>query len=316
MSEIIEDLYPGYITDVGGIKVGHAQDLEAKTGLTVIVPPKGNTCGVEVRGGAPGTRETDLLKPQNQVSEVDSVILSGGSAYGLAASVGVMEALEEEGRGMDVGCGVVPIIPQAVLFDLSYGNPKVRPDKEMGKRAYLAATFEEKRQGIVGAGTGATVGKILGMESCQKSGLGSASYRVGDLVVGAIVAVNALGDIFDYERGLQIGGVQKEGEFLGTLKLMEKMATYSRTMTNTTIGLVATNASFNKTDLTKIAQMTHNGYARSIVPVHTLYDGDTIFSLATNQIQADINLVGALSSKVMSRAIANAIYASKNWGKK
>lgn len=301
-------MYKGYITDIEGIKVGHAQNFDAGTGLTVLIPPKGNTASVDVRGGGPGTRETDLLNPVNTVSEVSAIVLSGGSSYGLAGSVGVVEELEKDGRGFEVPSGIVPIVPQAILYDLDYKSYKIRPDKKMGRDAYKNASFYENRQGIIGAGTGATVGKALGKEFLMKSGLGSATISVGDLKVSAIVAVNAMGDIFDDEKNKQIAGILKNNKFIPTLEVLEKIS--EKNSLNTTIGIIATNGKFNKTELRKIASMTHNGYARAIRPVHTMMDGDTIFSLATNKIKADINLVGSLGAKVMARAIANAIYFS------
>ena len=306
-------MYGGYFTDVGNIRIGHAQDFEGGTGLTIILPDPGNTAGVDVRGGAPGTRETDLLNPLNQVSEVSSIILSGGSAYGLEAASHLMKILEKEGLGFDVGVGIVPIISQAVLFDLAYKNPKARPDYAMTQKAFEAATYEDKSQGIVGAGTGATVGKGLGPEYLVKSGLGQASIKKGDIVVSAIVAVNAFGDIFDYHKGLQIAGPTKDGKIIKTMDFIDQILGSFADIkpSNTTIGAVATNASFSKTELTKIAGMAHDGYARSINPVHTLFDGDTIFSLATNKVKANINLVGALAAEAMSMAIANAIYKSQ-----
>lgn len=305
-------MYDGFFTDVEGIKVGHSSDLEGGTGLTIILPDPGNTAGVDVRGGAPGTRETDLLNPLNQVSEVSSIILSGGSAYGLEASSHLMKILEKEGIGFDVGVGIVPIISQAVLFDLAYKNPKARPNAKMTQEAFETATYNDNKMGIVGAGTGATVAKALGPESLVKSGLGQASIKKGDLVVSAIVALNAFGDIFDYHKGVQIAGPMKDGIMLRTMDYIDKILGSFADIkpTNTTIGAVATNATFSKTELTKIAGMAHDGYARSINPVHTMFDGDTIFSLATNKVKADINLVGALAAEAMSMAIANAIYAS------
>ena len=304
-------MYSGYFTDVGNIKVGHAQDFEGGTGLTLIFPDPGNTAGVDVRGGAPGTRETDLLNPLNQVSEVSSIILSGGSAYGLEAASHLMKILEKEGIGFDVGVGVVPIISQAVLFDLAYKNSKARPDEKMTQKAFDSATYTDKNMGIVGAGTGATVGKALGHDSLIKSGLGQASIKKGNLVVSAIVAVNAFGDIFDYHKGVQIAGPTKDGKMLKTMDFIDQILGSFADIkpANTTIGAVATNGTFTKTELTKIAGMAHDGYARSINPVHTLFDGDTIFALATNKIEANINLVGALAAEAMSMAIANAIYS-------
>lgn len=306
-------MYEGYITDVKGIKIGHAQNYEGGTGLTVIIPPAGNTAAVEVRGSAPGTRETDLLDPVNVVESVNAIILSGGSAYGLDAASGIMAALEEDGLGLDVSVGIVPIVPQAVLFDLAYKDYKARPDREMGREAYKNASKAENRQGIIGAGTGATVGKIMGMESVMKSGLGSATLREGNLVVSAMVAVNAFGDVYDYEKAEQIAGPLYMGNMVKTTDVMGQVIEQLKSLSgkNTTIGIVATNATFDKTKLKKIAAMTHDGFARSINPVHTMFDGDTIFSLATNEVEADINLVGTLAANAMSRAIANAIYASK-----
>lgn len=302
-------MYKGYITDIEGIKVGHAQNFDAGTGLTVLIPPKGNTASVEVRGGGPGTRETDLLNPVNTVSEVSALVLSGGSSYGLAGSIGVVEELEKDGIGFNVPSGIVPIVPQAILYDLDYKSYKIRPDKNMGQEAYKKASFKENRQGIIGAGTGATVGKALGNEFSMKSGLGSSTINIGDLKVSALVAVNAMGDIFDDEENKQIAGILKNNKFVPTIEVLEKIG--EKNSLNTTIGIVATNGKFNKTELRKIAAMTHNGYARAIRPVHTMMDGDTIFSLAANKIDADINLVGSLGAKVMARAIANAIYYSK-----
>lgn len=302
-------MYKGYITDIEGIKIGHAQNFDAGTGLTVLIPPRGNTASVDVRGGGPGTRETDLLNPVNTVSEVSALVLSGGSSYGLAGSIGVVEELEKDGIGFKVPSGIVPIVPQAILYDLDYKSYKIRPDKKMGKEAYKNASFDENRQGIIGAGTGATVGKALGKEFSMKSGLGSATISLGDLKVSAIVAVNAMGDIFDDEKNKQIAGILKNNKFIPTIEVLEKIS--EKNSLNTTIGIVATNGKFSKTELRKIASMTHNGYARAIRPVHTMMDGDTIFSLATNKVSADLNLVGSLGAKVMARAIANAIYFSK-----
>ena len=307
-------MYEGYITDIRGIKIGHAQDYKAGTGLTILIPPHGNTCSVEVRGSAPGTRETDLLAPINTVDTVNALILSGGSAYGLDAASGVMDALEKDGKGLDVGVGIVPIVSQAVLFDLAYKDYKIRPDRSMGEEAYKNASTDENRQGIIGAGTGATVGKILGMDHVMKSGLGSATIKEGELIVSAIVAVNAFGDIYDYEKGIQLAGPKVNGQILKTTDAMNRIMNDFSDLANknTTIGIVATNASFDKTKLKKIAQMTHDGFARSINPVHTGFDGDTIFALSTNEITSDLNIVGVMAANAMSRAIANAIYYSKD----
>lgn len=303
-------MYEGYITDIEGIKIGHAQSFEGGTGVTVLIPPEGNTCGVDVRGGGPGTRETDLLSPENSVQGVNALVLSGGSAYGLAASIGVVEGLEEDGLGFKVPAGIVPIVPQAILYDLDYKSYKIRPDNKMGYEAYKNASSKENRQGIIGAGTGATVGKALGMDYAMKSGLGSATIEIGDLKISALVALNAMGDIFDYERGKQIAGIKKDGKFISSLEVFKNYMAKPGQL-NTTIGIVATNAILDKKELKKVASMTHNGYARSINPVHTMYDGDTIFALATNKVAADINVVGSFAAQAMSRAIANAIYYSQ-----
>lgn len=302
-------MYEGYITDIEGIKVGHAENIEAGTGVTVLIPPKNNTCSVDVRGGGPGTRETDLLLPENAVQAVNAIVLSGGSAYGLESSIGVVEGLEEDGLGYEVASGIVPIVPQAILYDLDYKSYKIRPDKAMGFEAYKKASFKENRQGIIGAGTGATVGKALGMDFAMKSGLGSATITIGNLKISALVALNAMGDIFDYEKGKQIAGIRRDKQFIATLDVFKESAIKAGNL-NTTIGIIATNAILDKKQLKKLASMTHNGYARSINPVHTMYDGDTIFSLATNKVEADLNVVGAFGAQVMSRAIANAIYSS------
>lgn len=302
-------MYKGYITDIEGISVGHAENIEAGTGVTVLIPPKNNICSVDVRGGGPGTRETDLLNPENAVQAVNAIVLSGGSAYGLEASIGVVEGLEEDGLGYNVPSGIVPIVPQAILYDLDYKSYKIRPDKAMGLEAYKKASLKENRQGIIGAGTGATVGKALGMDFAMKSGLGSATITIGNLQISALVALNAMGDIFDYEKGKQIAGIRKDNHFISTLDVFKESAIKAGNL-NTTIGIIATNAKLDKKELKKLASMTHNGYARSINPVHTMYDGDTIFSLATNKVEADLNVVGAFAAQVMSRAIANAIYFS------
>ena len=233
-------MYDGFLTDVGGIKLGHAQDFEAGTGLSVILPDPGNTAGVDVRGGAPGTRETDLLNPLNKVSEVSAIILSGGSAYGLEAASALMKLLEADGIGFDVGVGKVPIISQAVLFDLAYKNSKIRPDAKMAEEAYKNASYDDKSQGIIGAGTGATVAKALDPEHLVKSGLGQASIKKGKLVVSAIVGLNAFGDIFDYHKGTQIAGPMKDGKMLKTMDYIDQiLGDFSDIKpTNTTIGLV------------------------------------------------------------------------------
>lgn len=303
-----------YLTDVEGIKVGHAQSYDAMTGCSVIICENGATGGLDVRGSAPGTRETDIFKAEKLVDKVHAVVLSGGSAFGLEASTGVANFLEENNIGFDVGVTKVPIVSQAVLFDLIIGDYKVRPDKEMGYRAAKAASSEEDSRGNVGAGTGATVGKALGPNLAMKGGLGSASIKVGQLVVAALVAVNAVGDI--YENKKQIAGPYniKEERLYSTMDYMKaKQNEIGFSNTNTTIGVIATNASLTKPQANKVAQVAHNGYARAINPVHTMSDGDSIFAMATNKIEANMDLVSQLAAEVMELAIIDGIKNAKSY---
>lgn len=298
--------------DISGIKVGHAQSQEGITGCTVVLCEKGATAGVAVRGGAPGTRETDLLNPTEMVQNIHGVILSGGSAFGLDAAGGVMEYLESKNIGFDVGVTKVPIVCGAVIFDLVIGNYKIRPDKSMGYEACINSEVTTKDfQGNIGAGLGATVGKILGPENAMKGGLGSAAFQIGDLQVGAIVAVNALGDIIDPNNNSIIAGALNEDktEFLNTEEIMlkEYNKKINRFNGNTTIGIIATNAIFTKAEANKVASMAHNGFGRTIKPAHTMFDGDTIFTMATNKVQGDVNVVGFLATRAMEVAIQNAI---------
>ena len=311
-------MYEGFLTDVKGIKLGHAEDKLALTGTSVILCGEGFTAGVDVRGAGPGTRETDLLRSENLVQKVHAVFLTGGSAFGLDVGGGIMKFLEEKNVGFDVGVGVVPIVPGAVLFDLAVGDSKVRPDFKMGYTAAKNAREKDESMGNLGAGCGASVGKILGNDFAMKSGIGQSSVKVGELIVSSIVALNALGDIFDYEDGKRIAGVydRKNKKFLDTCALYEKrLKDYNQfSPANTTISLVATNAKLTKANCNKISQMAHDGYARSINPVHTMNDGDTIFTLASGEVAADINLVGILAAKTISRSIANAIYSAEDSG--
>ncbi|MBU5257265.1 P1 family peptidase [Tissierella praeacuta] len=302
-------MYQGYITDVPGIKVGHAQSEEGMTGCTVIICDSGATGGVDVRGSAPGTRETDLFKSEKMVDKVHAVVLSGGSAFGLEAASGVMRYLEEQNIGFDVGVTKVPIVASAVIFDLNIGNCKIRPDFNMG---YIAAKNANVNniQGNVGCGMGATIGKILGPENAMKSGLGSATIKVGELIVSAMVAVNSFGDIYDYKNNKQIAGVYdyKNNKLLNTIDIMKnKNRNLGFNIQNTTIGIIATNAKLTKAEANKISEMAHNGFARSINPIHTMVDGDTIFTMATNEIMADISLIGTMAGEAMSKAIVNGV---------
>ncbi len=315
------------ITDVPGVLVGQVEDTDAITGCTVVLCKDGAVAGVDQRGGAPGTRETDLLAPMHLVQKVHAVLLTGGSAFGLDAAAGVMRYLEEQGVGFDVQVAKVPIVPAAVLFDLGIGSADVRPDAEMGYAACLNASGDPPREGNAGAGMGATVGKILGMGSAMKSGIGTASRNLGGgLVVGAIVAVNALGDVIDPRTGVIIAGARPaklgpaqvggEGPYANTLEVMKSMIgkTVLRFASrgNTVIGVVATNAALSKEDANKVAQMAHDGLARTIRPAHTMLDGDTIFAISTGGKKADVNLVGAYVAEVVASAIVRAVTAAES----
>lgn len=303
-------------TDIQGIKIGNAQNLEAATGCTVIICEEGATGGVDVRGGSPGTRETDLLEPENLVDKIHAVVLAGGSAFGLDAASGVMKYLEERNIGFDVQVTKVPIVASAVLFDLGIGDFRVRPDFNMGYEACLNATDNECPNGNVGAGTGATVGKFFGPNRAMKGGLGSYAIQIGDLQVGAIVAVNALGDIVDNDTGEIIAGLldEKGERLIGTEEEMAKVYNEKRNLFsgNTTIGVVATNGIFTKAQMKKLASMSHNGYARAIRPAHSIFDGDTIFTMATGKVEADLSVVGFLAATVMEKAIVKAIKSAES----
>jgi len=306
----------GQIIDVPGIKVGNMQDMEALTGCTVILTEKGATGGVDVRGSAPGTRETDLLSPINLVDKVHGIVLSGGSAFGLDTASGVMQYLEEKNIGHDTGVVKVPIVPAAILFDLANGNPKIRPDKKMGYEAAKIASSKPFPTGNIGAGCGATVGKFLGFEHCMKGGLGTASIRLNEeIVIGAVVAVNPLGEIRDPSNGKIVAGAYSREknqvvDFMDFLQQNKEMMI--KAGTNTTIGVIAVNAALTKAEATKISQMAQDGYARTIYPAHTMHDGDTIFTLATGNKKVSIDLLGPMAAKVMENAILNAIYSTES----
>ncbi|MTI46511.1 MAG: P1 family peptidase [Firmicutes bacterium] len=309
-------MYKGSITDVQGIKVGHVQNNDAMTGCTAIICDKGATAGVDVRGGAPGTRETDLLRPENMIDKIHAVVLAGGSAFGLDAASGAMAFLEENDIGFDVGVTKVPIVTSAVIFDLTIGDYRVRPDYKMGYEACRNATSEENRQGNIGCGLGATVGKILGEKSVMKSGLGTASLNIGDLWVGALVVVNCFGDVFDYKSNEQLIGAinKKDNQFINTYEIMKNKDKLNFSGQNTTIGVVATNAKLTKAEANKVAQLGQNGLARSINPIHTMLDGDTIFAISTGEVEVDINLVGTLASEAVSMAISNGAKSADGYG--
>jgi len=315
------------ITDIPGIQVGHAQDMDALTGCTAILCPEGAVGGVDQRGGAPGTREIDALRPLHLVDKVHAVVLSGGSAFGLDSASGVVQYLEERDIGFDVRVARVPIVPAAILFDLGIGSADIRPDPEMGYQACINASDLPPAQGNVGAGTGASVGKILGMGQAMKSGIGTASMDIGGgVIVGAIVAVNAFGDVINPTSGEIIAGARAadvgplhigaKGYFADTLQVMHSLvgrtALGFASRGNTVIGVVATNAKLTKEGANKVAQMAHDGLARTIRPAHTMVDGDTIFALATGAKKADVNIVGAFGAEVFAQAVLNAIRSAES----
>ncbi len=311
------------ITDVPGLLVGQADDAEALTGCTVVLCPAGAVGGVDQRGGAPGTRELDALRPMHLVQQAHAVVLAGGSAFGLDAATGVMRWLEEQGAGLDVGVARVPIVPAAILFDLGIGRADVRPDAAMGYRACQAASAARPREGNAGAGMGCTVGKLLGPAQGMKGGLGTASLDLGNgLVVGAIVAVNALGDVLDPATGQIVAGARLPGveppQFADSLAVLRARAGQpglglgtATAATNTVIGVVATNARLTKEETNKVAQMAHDGLARTIRPAHTMFDGDTIFALALGDRPADVNAIGALAAEVLAQAVLSGVRAAE-----
>ena len=302
------------ITDVPGITVGHYTDTEAATGCTVCLCPEGFIGGVDVRGSAPGTRETDPLRHMSLMGRAHAVVLSGGSAFGLDSAGGAVRYLEERGFGHDVGVARVPIVPAAILFDLRIGSATVRPGIEEGYKACLAASAGPVAEGSVGAGTGATVGKILGVERMTKGGLGTASQRVGDVTVGAIFAVNAFGDVVDPQTGKVLAGPRdlERGGFLDTVEIMKKQGVAASPLsTNTVIGVVATDATLNKEQANKVAQMAHDGLARAVHPAHSMVDGDVIVALAAGKGRElgveGVTIVGAIAAEVVATAVVRAV---------
>ena len=302
------------LNEFGEVWFGNAQDDIAKTGVTVAIFPNGARVGVDISGGGPASRETPVILPTTAPMPVNAIVLAGGSAYGLAASDGVMRWLEENHIGFDTGGILVPIVVQSCIYDLTYGSSKIRPDSQMG---YAACESAFKRgeilSGNFGAGTGATVGKFGGMARSQKSGLGVFAIQVGDVKLAAIVVVNATGDIFDERTGQKIAGLLTDDRknFSDSCAELYKLTTQPPSRTNTTIGIIITNANFDKAQLTKIAQMTRNAYARSIKPVGTTFDGDTIYAASVGSVPADLNMIGTLSAEVMSEAIRRAVESSR-----
>ena len=303
------------VTQIGSIAIGQAENAEAGTGLTVFISKEGMAAGLDIRGGGPAGRETQLLDPLMAAQSIHGIVLGGGSAFGLGAANGVMAYLEEQGIGYDVGVTKVPLVVQSDLFDLMVGDTFVRPDAEMGYEAARRALEEPNyRDGNYGAGCGATVGKLCGMETCMKTGIGSYALQIGDLQIGAVVAVNALGDIYDWKTGEKIAGLLTEDKtgFRDAVDLMKQKIDVheNKFVSNTTIGVVITNAAFSKAQLCKIAGMAHNGYARSIRPVHTSADGDSIYAVSVGDVRADQDLVGTLAAEVISDAIKRAVYSA------
>lgn len=305
------------ILDIHGLKVGQAENAEGKTGVTVVLAEQGAVCGVDVRGAAPGTRETDLLQPLNAMERVHAVMLAGGSAFGLDAAGGIMEYLEQQHVGFDVGCTKVPIVPGAVLFDLANGDAFCRPDRQMGIDACTSASDSVLKEGSFGAGCGATVGKLNGMDHCCNSGIGSWSETTENgICVAALIAVNAFGDV--WEKGKIIAGTKDDtGNFVnteeGVLRMASKLSFAAGQ--NTTIGVIATNVKLTKAQAQKVAGMAHDGLARCIRPIHTTLDGDTLFCLSTEEIEleaAPVDVVGILAARVTEQAVLRAVKSAGN----
>ena len=307
------------ITDVPGVRLGHAGDPEALTGCTVVLLDEPAVAGVDVRGGAPGTRETDLLRPGRLVGRVDAILLTGGSAFGLDAAGGVMRWLEEHGRGFDTGVARVPIVSAAVLFDLAIGRSDVRPDAAMGYAACAAAAAgpPEPAEGSVGAGLGATVGKALGMAGAMRGGVGSASQRLPDgVTVGAVVAVNCLGDVYDPDTGERLAGTRDPitGRPVDTAVALQSLPRRGWVAPNTTIAVVATDAVLDAGGVARLAETAHAGLARVIRPVHTQFDGDTVFAVATGRRAGDLAALTVAAADVLARAVARAVRAATSAG--
>ena len=301
------------VTEIGTVRIGQAEDKTAATGCTVMICENGMRAGLDVRGGGPASRESQLLNPLMAARTIHAIVLAGGSAYGLGTANGVMAYLEEHGIGYDTGFALVPLVAQADIYDLSVGSPSVRPDAAMGyeaaKRAMEAPNYHD---GNFGAGCGASVGKIAGMETAMKTGIGSYAIQTSELKIGAVVVVNALGDIYDWKTGKQVAGLLNEDRtaLRSTMDYMRQstQAAENKFTGNTTLAVVMTNASFDKAQLCKIAGMAHDGYARSIHPVHTSADGDSIYAVSAGSVQADQDLVGALAAEVVSEAILRAVF--------
>jgi L-aminopeptidase/D-esterase-like protein len=310
------------IVDIKGIQVGQTQNDTALTGCTVVLCEMGAVAGIDQRGGAPGTRETDLLQPMHLVEKVHAIVLSGGSAFGLDSATGVMRYLEEKKVGFNTGVARVPIVPAAVIFDLAVGDPRIRPDAAMGYTACQKASNTRPKEGNFGAGTGATVGKIYGMKQAMKSGIGTASVEIGGgVIVAAMMVVNAFGDVWDPETKCIISGartISRKPELNKFADTLQTMKSYIGRTTisfashqNTVIGVVATNANLTKEEVNKVAQMSHNGIAATIRPAHTMFDGDTIFALSLGKRKGDVSIIGSFAAVAVGKAILSAVWAAQ-----
>ena len=300
------------VTDVGPIIIGQTEDSQAATGCTVLIAPQGMHAGLDVRGGGPASRETFLLNPLTAAQSIHAIVLAGGSAFGLGAANGVMQYLEEHDIGLDTGAARVPLVVQSDIYDLSIGDASVRPDAAMGYAcARLAMESPNYRDGCFGAGCGATVGKYAGIDYCMKSGIGGYAVQIDELKIGALVVLNALGDIYDWKNGRQIAGLlnERKDALRSTAELMRQSyeVRENKFTGNTTLCVVFTNAGFSKPQLCKIAGMAHNGLARSINPVHTSADGDSIYAVSIGELRADQDLIGTLSAEIISEAVIRAV---------
>lgn len=296
--------------DIKGIKIGHAQNEEHATGCTVLICDKKGMCGVDVRGGGPASRETNLLNPLMSNDGVNAIVLSGGSAYGLDAAGGVMKYLEEKGKGVKVGDAIVPIVVQSCIFDLNCVDGSVRPDAQMGYDACLNSEKNIERNGNVGAGMGATVGKLHGNDYTMKSGLGTYAIQVGSLQVGAIVVVNAIGDVYEMDSNKQLAGLlnrKKDGMISSEVEAVKLLQLASAFSFNTTIGAIVTNANLDKAEMNKVAAMASNGLARTIRPVNTSMDGDSVYAVSVGKVKSCADVVGTLAAHVMAKAINKAV---------
>jgi L-aminopeptidase/D-esterase-like protein len=306
------------LTDIRGLRVGHASDYDALTGCTVVLCEPGAVAGVDVRGSASGSEELGPLDPGHAAGQIHGIVLAGGSAFGLEAASGVRRYLEHRGVGFPTGAAVVPIVPAAILYDLGIGKASVRPTREMGEAAAAAANTGPVKEGCVGAGTGATVGKLFGMKQAMKGGIGSAAVELGNgILVAALVAVNAFGDVRNPATGKLIAGARRapgSAELAGTEEQMKRGAGASFARTNTTLAVVATNAALNKVQATKLAQVAGLGMARTIYPVNTMFDGDLVFALSLGTAQAGVNTLGVAASEALALAIVRAVETAKSMG--